>query len=108
MTCAAPAWIHPLNLVESLISRKQTRVSSHERRRRVTSDEFHDAMLVLNKTLERTHARVVDADMRAFTAQRETQIILGRIQAYLDARPGLEDRVTRCEDDIAALKDRAR
>jgi len=73
--------------------------------RRVTSEEFHDAMLALNKSLERTHARVVDADMRAFTAQRENQIILGRIQEHLDARYGLEDRVARCEDDIAALKD---
>jgi hypothetical protein len=76
--------------------------------RRVTSEEFHDAMLALNKSLERTHARVVDADMRAFTAQRENQIILGRIQEHLDARYGLEDRVARCEDDIAALKDRTR
>jgi hypothetical protein len=81
-------------------------VVHRELERRVTSDEFHDAMFALSKSLERTHARIVDADMRAFTAQRENQIILGRIQEHLDARYGLEDRVTRCEDDIAVLKDR--
>ena len=81
-------------------------VVHQEVERRVTGDEFHDAMLALNKSLERTHARVVDADMRAFTVQRETQILLGQIQEYLDARHGLEDRVTRCGDDLADLKRR--
>jgi hypothetical protein len=84
----------------------ELRLVHKELERRVTSEEFHDAMFALNKSLERTHARVVDADMRAFTAQRENQIVLARIQEHLDARYGLEDRVTRCEDDITALKDR--
>jgi regulator of sigma D len=73
----------------------------------VLHEHFHDAMLALGKNVERTHARMIDADIRAFTAQREHQYLLGRIQEYLDARFNLEDRVARCEADLDHLKRRA-
>ena len=72
----------------------------------VTRDEFQGAIITLHDRIDRMHARLVENDVRATTAQQELQATLGQILTYLGGHGSLEVRVDRCERDIVDLKER--
>jgi chromosome segregation ATPase len=72
----------------------------------VTRDEFRTAMSLLDDRVDRIHARLIENDLRATTAQQELQATLNQMMTYFGAQGSLEVRVDRCERDIVDLKER--
>jgi chromosome segregation ATPase len=72
----------------------------------VTRDEFRTAMSLLDDRVDRIHARLIENDLRATTAQQELQATLNQMMTYFGAQGSLEVRVDCCERDIVDLKER--
>jgi chromosome segregation ATPase len=91
----------------------ELRAVREELDKRVTREEFRDAiaglggrMSELSERVDRTHTRLVENDVRAINAHHELQLTLSRLTDFLDAHGDLTPRVDRCEQDIGDLKQR--